>query len=130
MSVGGRVYAIAGRVGPMETNLRTVESWDLRAAEWRQEPQLRDTRGGTAAGGGCVAGAEAPGGTIASVECLRGAGAGSGSGWTVVADLARPRHGVAVVAVGSDLHVIGGGEQPGLFVSGAHEVVRGAAVSR
>ncbi len=38
-----------------------------------------------------------------------------------MATLAVPRHGVAVVAVGGTLHVIGGGPQPGLFVSDAHE---------
>ena len=35
--------------------------------------------------------------------------------------MAVPRHGVAVVAVGGTLHVIGGGRKPGLFVSDAHE---------
>jgi hypothetical protein len=28
-----------------------------------------------------------------------------------------------MLAVGNDLHVIGGGPQPGLFVSAAHEVL-------
>jgi hypothetical protein len=41
--------------------------------------------------------------------------------WRDVATLAVPRHGVAVVAVGGTLHVIGGGPQPSLFVSDAHE---------
>jgi len=39
-----------------------------------------------------------------------------------VATLRVPRHGLAVVALGTRLHVIGGGPQPGLTVSPAHEV--------
>lgn len=118
---GGRVYAIGGRVGGLESNLESVESWDPTAAGgWRVEPALNDSRGGTSAaevgGRPCVAGGEEPGGTIASVECLEG------GRWERVARLAVPRHGLAVAAVGDRLHVAGGGPQPGLSVSDAHEV--------
>jgi hypothetical protein len=41
-----------------------------------------------------------------------------------VATLATPRHGLAVVGLGERLHVVSGGPQPGLFVSGAHEAFR------
>lgn len=115
----GRVYAIAGRVGSFESNTATVESLDARATTWRDEPALKKARGGTAAGGGCVAGGEETAGTIGAVECL-----GDGV-WLTIAELKRPRHGLAVVVLGDDLHVIGGGEQPGLHVSDAHEVLRG-----
>ena len=127
--IDGRVFAIGGRVGSLESNKRSVESWDPAAGEprWRAEPPLQHARGGIAASGRCVAGGEEPSGTIAPVECLRG----DGSSWDVAATLERPRHGLAVVAVDRDLHVIGGGEKPGLFVSGAHEVVDvGATRSR
>lgn len=118
---GGRIYAIAGRLGGLDTNKATVESWDPSGAGggWRAEPRLNDTRGGTSAaeagGRPCVAGGEEPAGTIASIECL------AGGGWSRVAALATPRHGLAVAGLGSRLHVIGGGPEPGLFVSGAHE---------
>lgn len=120
-SSGGRVYAIGGRVGSLETNLATVESWDPSApAGWRAEPRLGDRRGGTSAAESarraCVAGGEEPAGTIASVECL------VGDRWERVAALRVPRHGLAVVGVGDRLHVVGGGPEPGLFVSTAHEV--------
>ena len=120
-SVGGRVYAVAGRVGGLDTNLATVESWDPAAGGgWRAEPRLNDARGGTSAtqAGGkvCVAGGEEPVGTIASVECL------VGDRWERVARLALPRHGLAVGGLDGRVHVIGGGPQPGLFVSPAHEV--------
>lgn len=120
----GRIYAIAGRVGPMETNLTSVESMDPRAfsPEWREEPALQHSRGGTAAAAVgrrlCVAGGEEPAGTVASVECL------DDQRWRTVADLAEPRHGLGVVAGhGGRLHVLAGGPRPGLFVSTAHEVV-------
>ena len=118
----GRVYAIGGRVGSLESNLRSVESWDPTGAEgWRPEPALNDSRGGTAAaeagGRPCVAGGEEPTGTIPSVECL------ADGRWERVATLAVARHGLAVVGLGGRLHVIGGGPTPGLSVGDAHQVV-------
>jgi serine/threonine-protein kinase PknK len=114
-----RVYAIAGRASGR--NFTDVESWDGRPSEWREEPSLNDSRGGigatTVSGRVCVAGGEETGGTIASVECLRA------SGWERAARLRAPRHGLAVVGLGQKLHVVGGGEQPGLFVSRVHEVL-------
>lgn len=117
---GARIYAIAGRLGSLESNRATVESWDPAGPTgWRQEPALNDTRGGTSAaeagGRPCVAGGEEPEGTIGSVECL------SGGRWSRVATLQTPRHGLAVAGLGDRLHVIAGGPEPGLFVSGAHE---------
>lgn len=117
---GGRIYAIAGRLGGLDTNKATVESWDPAAGGgWRAEPRLNDTRGGTSAaeagGRPCVAGGEEPAGTIASIECL------SGGRWEKVATLRMPRHGLGVAGLGDQLHVIAGGPEPGLFVSGAHE---------
>ena len=117
---GGRIYAIAGRLGSLESNMGSVESWDpAGSAGWRNEPGLNKTRGGTSAaeagGRPCVAGGEEPTGTIASVECL------AGGRWEQAATLATPRHGLAVVGLGERLHVVSGGPQPGLFVSGAHE---------
>jgi hypothetical protein len=125
-ATGGRAYAVAGRIGTLESNQDTVESLGPRDDRWRIEPKLNHTRGGTGASrvapvpGGemaCVAGGEEPGGrTIAPVECLRN------GAWAVVAQLAVPRHGLAVVGLGRHLHVIGGGPQAGLTVSDTHEV--------
>ena len=116
---GQRAYAIAGRYRSLEGNLDAVVSFVPGETEWREEPHLIEKRGGigAAAPGGlpCVAGGEAPDGTIASIECL------VDGGWHRAATLAVPRHGLAVVAVGRTLHVIGGGPEPGLFVSDAHE---------
>ena len=121
---GGRVYAIAGRVASLESNLVSVESIapSAFAPEWRNEPDLQFSRGGTSAaaldGGVCVAGGEEPTGTIPSVECLLD------GAWRTVGELREPRHGLGVVAGDNrSLHVLAGGPQPGLFVSTAHEVL-------
>jgi hypothetical protein len=117
---GGRAFVIAGRVGTLESNRDSVESWGLTDSAWKAEPKLNHSRGGIGAASPgdrpCVAGGEEPlGRTIAEVECLQD------GRWTVVARLEVPRHGVAVVASGNRLHVIGGGPKPGLFVSNVHE---------
>lgn len=120
-AVGNRVYAIAGRDGSLESNRRSVESFEPGEDSWRAEPDLREARGGigaaTVGDRPCVAGGEAPGGrTIAPVECL------VDGAWRTVGNLRSPRHGVAVVAGDDGFHVIGGGPEPGLFVSDDHEV--------
>jgi Kelch motif len=128
---GGAVYAIGGRQASLESNLDSVEVLPVAPGSWQDGPSLEHARGGIAAASlgevPCVAGGEEPGGTIASVECLV-----SGE-WSEVARLDLPRHGLAMVAVGRRLHVLGGGPQPGLFVSDAHEILepaipRGAGV--
>lgn len=122
VSTPERVYAVAGRVGGLDTNLVSVEILDAGASAWRAGPALNDPRGGIAgaavAGSPCVVGGEAPSGTIASVECLRG------ERWERRATLSSARHGLAAVAVGGRLHVLAGGDQPGLFVTDVHEVLR------
>jgi hypothetical protein len=119
-AVGSRVYAIGGRAGTLESNRRSVESFAVGEDSWRAEADLNEARGGigaaTVGDTACVAGGEAPGGrTVGPVECL------TDDGWQQVGTLENPRHGVAVISSGRGLHVIGGGPQPGLFVSDTHE---------
>lgn len=120
VSTPERVYAVAGRVGGLDTNLTSVEILDAGAAVWRAGPALNEARGGIAgeavAGLPCVAGGEAPSGTIASIECLMG------DRWQRRATLSTARHGLAAVAVEGRLHVLAGGDRPGLFVTDVHEV--------
>jgi hypothetical protein len=113
------VLAIAGRAGGLASNRNSVEVF--AGGGWRPAPSLSHARGGIAAATvgdlPCVVGGEEPRGTIAPVECL------ANDGWVVVADLKTPRHGLAAVGLDRGLHVIGGGPQPGLTVSDAHEVL-------
>ena len=117
-AVGGKVYAVAGRLRGLETNQTLVEVFDRR---WRAVPPLPEARGGTGAasvaGRVVSVGGEAPSGTIASVYAYRP----EARQWERLPDLPTPRHGLAVVAAGRRVYVVGGGPKPGLFVSGANE---------
>ena len=88
---------------------------------WRAVTPLPEARGGTGAtavtGRLVSVGGEAPSGTIGSVYAYIPAS----KRWDRLPDLPTPRHGLAVVAVGNRVFVIGGGPKPGLFVSGANE---------
>jgi N-acetylneuraminic acid mutarotase len=117
-SLGGKVYAVAGRLAGIDTNQTKVE---VLAGTWRAVTPLPEARGGTGAAtvsGRIVSvGGEAPSGTIASVYAYSPAS----KRWQRLPDLPTPRHGLAVVGLGSRLYVIGGGPRPGLFVSAANE---------
>jgi non-specific serine/threonine protein kinase len=114
----GKVYAVAGRLGGIDTNQTRVEVF---TGNWRPVAPLPEARGGT--GAAAVAGrivsvgGEAPPGTIASVYAYLPAS----RRWQKLPDLLTPRHGLAVVALGTRVYVIGGGPRPGLFVSDANE---------
>jgi N-acetylneuraminic acid mutarotase len=120
-SVRGTVYAIAGRLGGIDTNQTTVESLTPRSRSWKPVTPIPEARGGTGAaalaGRLISVGGESPPGTIASVFAY----APVSRRWERLPDLPTPRHGLAVVAVGRRVFVIGGGPRPGLFVSGANE---------
>jgi N-acetylneuraminic acid mutarotase len=122
-STNGRIYAVAGRVSGLDTNMRTFESWAPGARTWRRLPPVPGARGGTgaaAAGGEIVSvGGEAPGGTVRSVYAYTIAT----RRWRRLPDLPTPRHGLGIVAVGTRVYAIGGGPQPGLTVSDANEVL-------
>jgi Kelch motif/Galactose oxidase, central domain len=118
----GVVFAIGGR----SPNLDSVERVRFRGgepdAEWEAAPTLEFSRSGhgaaTVGGTVCTAGGEEEAGTIAPIECLR-----DGS-WEHVADMTVPRHGIAVVAVGDELHLVSGGPEPGFAFSVDHEVLQ------
>jgi hypothetical protein len=119
-AVGDEVYAIAGRQGgDFGTNRDSVEV--LRDGAWHDAGTLHHSRGGIGAatidGVPCVTGGEEDAGTIGSIECLV-----DGS-WEIVAELEIPRHGLVVAERDGWLHVIGGGPEPRLTVSGVHEVI-------
>ena len=123
-ALGGRVYALGGRLAGYDTNLAVVESYDPARNRWSRLPDLPDARGGTGAAalaGRIVSvGGESPAGTNATVWTFsRGAGR-----WQRVPDLPTPRHGLGVVALRGRVWVIAGGPKPGLTVSGAVESLR------
>jgi N-acetylneuraminic acid mutarotase len=120
-SLGGKVYAVAGRLGGINTNQRAVEALTPRTKRWATVPPVPEARGGTGAavaGGRLIsAGGEAPSGTTATVFAYDPAP----RRWIRLPDLPTARHGLAVVGIGPRVYVIAGGPRPGLFVSGANE---------
>jgi N-acetylneuraminic acid mutarotase len=123
-SLGGTVYAVAGRTAGLDTNLLHFESYRPGDRSWRRLPPIPDARGGTGAAGllGQIVsvGGEEPDGTIEEVLAYRVAE----RRWVQLDDLRTPRHGVGVAALGGRVYVIGGGPEPGLTVSSANEVLR------
>ncbi|MBA3366358.1 MAG: galactose oxidase [Actinobacteria bacterium] len=122
-SAAGRVYAIAGRTAGLDTNLAHTEVYRPGSKGWTRLPPVPGARGGTAAAavGTTIvsAGGEAPGGTIATVYGLNT----RTRRWRRLPDLPTPRHGLGLSAFGGRVYAIGGGPRPGLFVSGANEVL-------
>jgi non-specific serine/threonine protein kinase len=120
-SLGGVVYAVAGRTAGLDTNLLTFESFRPGDRAWRRLQPVPDSRGGTGAaalaGHVVSVGGEEPGGTIAEVLAYRIAE----RRWVQLPDLPTPRHGLGVAALGGRVYVIGGGPEPGLTVSTANE---------
>jgi Kelch motif/Galactose oxidase, central domain len=120
-ALGGKVYAVAGRLGGLNSNQTLVESLTPGARRWAAAASLPDARGGTgaaAAAGRLVSvGGEEPAGTIASVYAYDP----GTRRWARLPDLPTPRHGLAVVGIGPQVYVIAGGPRPGLYVSGTNE---------
>ena len=123
-SLGGTVYAVAGRTAGLDTNLLHFESYRPGERRWRRLPPVPDSRGGTGAAGlsGQIVsvGGEEPGGTIEEVLAYRV----TDRRWVQLDNLRTPRHGVGVAAFGRRVYVIGGGPDPGLTVSTANEALR------
>ena len=120
-SGGGRVYAVAGRLAGIDTNLRIFESYFPATKRWTKLTPVPGRRGGTGAAfaKGLVVsvGGEELQGTIGSVFGYNV----TTKRWRRLADLPTPRHGIGVAAVAGRVYVIGGGTEPGLSVSGANE---------
>jgi hypothetical protein len=123
-ALGGRVYALAGRLAGIDTNLSRFESFLPGARRWTSLPPVPHPRGGTGAaalGGDIVSvGGEEPSGTIASVYAYNVAD----RRWRRLQDLPSPRHGLGVAALGGRVYAVAGGERPGLFVSSANEFLQ------
>ena len=98
-----------------------------RGSLCRRFPAPAAAPGPPSSGGRIVSvGGEEPAGTIASVYAYDLAT----RRWARLADLPTPRHGLGVVALGGRVYAVGGGPQPGLYVSDANESIAPAALTR
>jgi N-acetylneuraminic acid mutarotase len=120
-ALGGRIYAVGGRLAGADTNLALLESYVPGAKKWRRLRPIPSRRGGTAAAGLgrwlVSAGGETPTVTIRTVyryDVPR-------RRWSRLPNLPTPRHGLGVVAFGNKVYVLAGGTTPGLAVSSANE---------
>jgi hypothetical protein len=116
----GSVFFLGGRLHGLETNRAAV---DIVTRGVRRVGDVATARGGVAAfwspaHGACLVGGESPGGTNTEVECVN-----AGGDVVRLPALARARHGLGAAVVGGRAWVVMGGEQPGLFVSDAVEVL-------
>jgi N-acetylneuraminic acid mutarotase len=120
-TLGGRIYAVAGRTAGFDSNLDTVESYLPSSRRWRTLPPVPEPRGGTAAtaaaGSVVSVGGESLSGTIASVYAYDP----RHRHWRRLPDLPTPRHGLALASISNVVFAIGGGPQPGLSASDANE---------
>lgn len=123
-ALAGAVYAVAGRISGLDTNVDRLESYRPGDRAWQALPSVPDPRGGTGAaalsGRVVSVGGEEPDGTIEEVYSYRV----TTGRWQRLDDLPTPRHGLGVAALGGRVFVIGGGPEPGLTVSSANEALR------
>jgi N-acetylneuraminic acid mutarotase len=122
-SANGLVYALAGRLGDLNTNLDTFEVFAPATGSWTELAPVPYRRGGTGAAlskGMIVSvGGEEEGGTIGSVYGYDL----TTQRWRKLPNLPTPRHGLGVVALKNRVFAIAGGTSPGLTVSGANEML-------
>ena len=122
-TLGGFLYAVAGRTAGLATNLDVVEAYDPAANRWRAIPRVPSPRGGTAAAavaGRIVSvGGEEPGGTIRTVFAYNP----GTRRWARLPNLPRPRHGLGLAGYRSRAYALAGGPRPGLSVSGSNQVL-------
>jgi hypothetical protein len=108
-ALGGKVYALAGRLAGIDTNLPTLQSFTPGARRWVSLPPIPHPRGGTgvaAIGRELVSvGGEEPGGTIPSVYAFHV----DRREWRRLPDLPTPRHGLGVVTFNGRVWAISGG---------------------
>jgi N-acetylneuraminic acid mutarotase len=121
-SLGGRVYAIAGREAG--TNFDAFQVYSPARRAWTSLRRVPETRGGTdsASVGRLVvsAGSESSAGTSAAVYAFDV----RTRRWRRLPDLPTARHGLGVLGFAGRVYAIGGGPTPGLSVSGANEYLR------
>lgn len=117
----GRVWFLGGRLGSLGSNRATVDL--VENDQVTSIGALPTPRGGVAGFhapgvGACLAGGEAPDGTLAEVECMDTEG-----DTTSLAPLGHARHGLGAVVADGVVYTLLGGPEPGLAVSDVVEAL-------
>ena len=112
-SDGTYLYAVGGRRLEVTSNTAAVQRFDPKADRWIQLPaapgKVSDAGAAIVGGRLIVAGGESIGTVFSTVWAYDLAS----STWSVLPNLAEPRHGLAVAAIGNTLYAIDGASQPG-----------------
>jgi N-acetylneuraminic acid mutarotase len=111
-SDGHFVYAVGGRDLSSDKNLGAVDRYDPAARHWTKLPDLRTPRGdlGAAVVGGrlLTAGGESPTSVFDTVELLDL----KTNAWSSGPAMHTPRHGMAMVGLGSTVYALAGARAP------------------
>ena len=112
-SDGTYLYAVGGRRLEVTSNTAAVQRFDPAADRWIQLPaapgKVSDAGAAIVGGRLIVAGGESIGTVFSTVWAYDLAS----STWSILPNLAEPRHGLAVAAIGNTLYAIDGASQPG-----------------
>jgi N-acetylneuraminic acid mutarotase len=122
--VDGKLYVVGGRVETLESNLDVNEAYDPIKNNWTVLEPMPTKRGGLAAassplnGNIYVFGGEERGGTFNNNEKYDP----RTDKWTEEITMPTARHGLTAVQNNDKIYVIGGGQEPGLSVSGFNDI--------
>ena len=113
VSDGTYLYAVGGRQLEVTSNTAAVQRFDPAANRWIQLPaapgKVSDAGAAIVGGRLIVVGGESIGTVFSTVWAYDLAS----STWAILPNLAEPRHGLAVAAIGNTLYAIDGASQPG-----------------
>ena len=113
MSDGTYLYTVGGRRLEASSNTAAVQRFDPAANRW---VQLKDAPGKVSDAGAAIIGGRlvvAGGESIGTVFNTVWAYDLASGTWSSLPNLAEPRHGLAVAAIGNTLYAIDGASQPG-----------------
>jgi N-acetylneuraminic acid mutarotase len=112
-SDGTYLYAVGGRRLEVTSNTAAVQRFDPNAGRWIQLPaapgKVSDAGAAIVGGRLIVVGGESIGTVFNTVWAYDLAS----STWSILPNLAAPRHGLAVAGIGNTLYAIDGASQPG-----------------
>ncbi len=122
-ALGGRIYAIGGRIGgSFARNVAVNEAYDPATDSWRARAPMPTPRSGIAAAVLAdeilVFGGESTSGTFEEAEGYDPAA----DRWTEYPPMPTARHGLGAAAVAGRVYVISGGPRPGGSASAANEI--------
>lgn len=122
-AVVDHTLVVAGGRRMSLNNFNTTETLAPGQAQWQSRQPMPTARGGIAAAAltsyAVFFGGERSGGTFVEAEAFETL---SGR-WGAFAPMPHGRHGLCAATLDDGIHVIAGGPQPGLTVSGHHEVL-------